>query len=332
MLAQLAQQSANRNGLRPINPLRDLGRTADLIESVFSEQAPFTGAEVIAEMRRWAARAPLLLLLGPLDSLVAGFVWERDGQIVGNVNVSRLVMGGGDWLISNVAVHRDHRRHGIARQLVSAALDYVAAQHGESAVLQVRQDNEGAKKLYQELGFAAFSSTIELQRMPVTDPTCPPEIASARDYRGSDRRAARALFESLLSPELLPFKPMLLNGAKMARGNRWENWLSDLVDNRRTSRLVVAHGRRVVGFVGAQARRGAGVYHRLFVAVHPSMCGAMEHELVQYGVSWLDQHPTVPTLTGVLARHVEMHRALRAWGFEEIRRLDQMRARIRGKR
>ena len=328
MLAQLVQTSANRSGLRPINPLRDLGAVADLIEQVFSEQLPFTGGEVIAEMRRWATRAPLLLLLGPLDSYVAGFVYERDGQIIGNVNVSRLVMGGGDWLISNVAVHRDHRRRGIARQLVSAAMDYVAAQNGTLAVLQVREDNEGAMNLYRELGFSAFGTTVEMQRFPATPPVSSPEPTSAREYRNADRRAVQALFRALLPSELQRFRPLLLNGAKMARESRWENWLSDLVDRKRTRRLVVPGDRGILGFVGAQTQRGRGAHNRLFLAVHPSVRGQLEQELAQHGASWLDKDPVSPALTSVPAGQTDEIAVLRGCGFQEIRRLCQMKARI----
>jgi ribosomal protein S18 acetylase RimI-like enzyme len=297
------------------------------MEEAFSEQQPFTGGEVIAEMRRWAARAPLLVLFGH-DALMTGFVWERDGRIVGNVSLTRIMANRDDWLISNVAVQRSLRRRGIGRELVAAALEQIAMQSGESAALQVNEQNEGAIRLYEQLGFQTFHNVVELCREPGAGGPLATEVAEARAYRQWDHRQVHSLFQRIVPPDQRRFMPLMLNGAHLAQQGRWENWLSDLMDNRRTRRMVVADGQRIVGFMGAQAKRDPKGYHRLFVAVHPSHRGELERTMVGLGIRWLDRYPSPSTLVSVPATNQPLLDELERAGFTETRRLQQMLRRI----
>jgi hypothetical protein len=123
--------------------------------------------------------------------------------------------------------------------------------------------------------------------------------------------------------------PLMLNGANLAQQGPWENWLSDLVDNRRTRRIVVEDGQRVVGFMAAQANRNPRAYHRLFVAIHPSMRAELERTLVGQGTRWLDRYPGSSTLVSVPATNEPLLEELGRAGFIETRRLQQMLLRIR---
>lgn len=58
-----------------------------------------------------------------------------------------------DAHVTNVAVHPDHRRRGIARRLL-AELGWIAHRHGSTAMtLEVRVTNAAAQALYEEFGF-----------------------------------------------------------------------------------------------------------------------------------------------------------------------------------
>jgi hypothetical protein len=84
----------------------------------------------------------------------SGFVWEVDGRIVGNLSLIPLRKSGHRvYLIANVAVHPDFRRHGIARKLTQRALVRLAQQRETEVWLQVRDDNPAAIDLYRSLGF-----------------------------------------------------------------------------------------------------------------------------------------------------------------------------------
>jgi ribosomal-protein-alanine N-acetyltransferase len=70
--------------------------------------------------------------------------------------------------VHNLAVAPDARRQGLARRLLTLALE-AAARHGaRTALLEVREGNEAARALYRALGFAEegrrrgyYSSPIE---------------------------------------------------------------------------------------------------------------------------------------------------------------------------
>lgn len=144
--------------LRPIRPARDLADVADLTELGFGDRLGHGGKEVIREMRQLASLGPLLW---PLSwalrlSMGAGFVWEEDGKVVGNISLfdaGRFPTIGRGWLIANVVVHPAYRRHGIARALVGATLENIRRRGGRWCALQVERDNGAARALYESLGF-----------------------------------------------------------------------------------------------------------------------------------------------------------------------------------
>jgi ribosomal protein S18 acetylase RimI-like enzyme len=144
--------------LRAMNVFRDLSAVADLIEVCFAETMDNDGQRYIADMRRasrdngflqWAAHMTESTSL-PLT----GFVWEEDGQIVGNASVIPFRERGKPiYLIANVATHPAYRRRGIARALTRRAMQYGWEKKAAALWLHVREDNPAALHLYQELGF-----------------------------------------------------------------------------------------------------------------------------------------------------------------------------------
>ena len=145
--------------LRPFDVGRDLNAVADLIELCFAETLGLDGQQYIRQMRaaahnprflRWASSVSEYVLM-PL----AGFVWEENGQVVGNLSLIPFSTPQGKiYLLANVAVHPDHRRRGIARALTESALETLRRRRRIRDVwLHVRADNPPAINLYQNLGF-----------------------------------------------------------------------------------------------------------------------------------------------------------------------------------
>ena len=144
--------------MRPLNVLRDLPAVADLIELCFSSTLDPEGRSYIDQMRRtgrdssclnWAPR-----VIETVSLPLSGFVWENRGRVVGNVSMIPFSRHGKKiFLIANVATHPDFRRQGIARQLTAAAMNRAREKHAQSIWLHVRDDNPGAIRLYNELGF-----------------------------------------------------------------------------------------------------------------------------------------------------------------------------------
>src|SRR5512134_3835864 len=144
--------------LRPLNMLRDLSAVADLIELCFSTTMDHEGQQYLSDMRRasrddsflhWASRMTETASL-PL----MGYVWEQDGRIIGNASLIPFRdKGKRVFLIANVATHPDYRRRGIGRALTERVMRQARDKKVSAIWLHVREDNPGAIKLYQELGF-----------------------------------------------------------------------------------------------------------------------------------------------------------------------------------
>jgi N-acetylglutamate synthase len=67
--------------------------------------------------------------------------------------------GADPWLgITDVWVHPDHRRRGLAAVVLGSLLEWAAEQGAATAYLQARQDNAAAVALYDRLGFTRHHS------------------------------------------------------------------------------------------------------------------------------------------------------------------------------
>jgi ribosomal protein S18 acetylase RimI-like enzyme len=144
--------------LRPFDVRRDLARVADLVEVCFSDTLDRDGERYLRQMRsasqnssymRWAS------LTSEWASVpLSGFVWEEDGQLVGNASlIPYHLHGRRHFLIANVAVHPDYQRRGIGRHLTQRAMDQARQRGVKSVWLHVRENNDTAVNLYRSLGF-----------------------------------------------------------------------------------------------------------------------------------------------------------------------------------
>lgn len=145
--------------LRPFDAGRDMAQVADLIELCFAGVLDQDGKFFIQQMRDFS-RNPTLLRWAPLSaewtgSPFIGYVWEHNNQVIGNISlIPYKLQGKRHYLIANVAVHPDYRRQGIAHKLTQHAINHVRARNAADVWLHVRENNQTAIKLYQELGFS----------------------------------------------------------------------------------------------------------------------------------------------------------------------------------
>jgi ribosomal protein S18 acetylase RimI-like enzyme len=164
-------QTNDHPHMRPLNVLRDLSAVADLIELCFSPTIDNDGQRYLSDMRRasrddsflhWASRMTETASL-PL----MGYVWEQDGRIVGNASLIPFRdKGKRIYLIANVATHPDYRRRGIGRALTERVMKQARDKKASAIWLHVRDDNPGAIKLYQDLGFQELARRTTWQATP----------------------------------------------------------------------------------------------------------------------------------------------------------------------
>jgi len=74
-----------------------------------------------------------------------------DEEVVGFAGVLVQV---GEAHVTNIAVHPEHRRNGIARVLLLSVVRAAIARGAHAITLEVRSSNVGAQRLYHQFGFA----------------------------------------------------------------------------------------------------------------------------------------------------------------------------------
>lgn len=146
------------SNIRRLDVNRDLLSVADLIEMCFSTHLDEDGRRYINQIRKSARNRRYLYWIRAASERVSvplfGYVWEEDGKVVGNLSLVPYSREG-KWvyLIANVVVHPEYRRHGIARQLTLRALEHVRQRKAAAVWLHVREGNMVAINLYRSLGF-----------------------------------------------------------------------------------------------------------------------------------------------------------------------------------
>jgi len=75
---------------------------------------------------------------------------ERDGEIVGYAG---LAAAGGQADVQTIGVRADRRGLGIGAALLTELMDEAVRRESEAVFLEVRADNDGARRLYERFGF-----------------------------------------------------------------------------------------------------------------------------------------------------------------------------------
>ena len=74
-----------------------------------------------------------------------------------------------EWQIFNLVVSPEHKRQGIGAQLLKRGARAAKMRGATRAVLEVRESNEAARRLYLKLGFVVLGRRRDYYREPVED-------------------------------------------------------------------------------------------------------------------------------------------------------------------
>jgi ribosomal protein S18 acetylase RimI-like enzyme len=318
-----------------MDPSRDLGAIADLIDEAFAHEIDERGRAAIREMRWMARLSPLVWWWSQTDpsfqDAFNGFVWEeplsgRQGkQIVGNVNLNRTPGSHQRRIVCNVVVQEAHRGRGLGRRLTEAAVAEARKMGADGVVLQVYEDNPGALQLYTDLGFREVAGEIELRLNAVQ----PVALVAASDHnvrawRPSDGEASYQLAQQVTPQPLNWIRPVRPRDYRMDRWTRLVGTLANWGRGRQVHRLVARAEDRLMAMmtVTSALRRGP---HRMELLVHPDYRGQVEGALVSRALHLLSGATPRAVRTTVLKDHRAAVESLRAYGFEEQRTLLTLR-------
>jgi ribosomal protein S18 acetylase RimI-like enzyme len=331
MVAVIVRGKSEDSGLRPMDPGRDLAGVAKLIQTAFADELDRAGRAALREMRNMSRLGPLVWWLNrasvEFSELLSGFVWVEEGQVVGNVTVSRAAPGSYRWIISNVAVAEPYRGRGIARTLVDAAIELIREWGGKVASLQVRDNNASAVHLYRSMGFQEIFGTAYLRLLgaPGVEPVL---IGVAhlrpRRFTPGDARMDYDLALAFTSEKVQVERPVRLAHFRLGFEQHLADGVARLVGGGPTLRLVLTTDHRFLATITAEA----GTWwreSRVLVKVHPSLRGQVEAGLISHALHHLGRWPGRTILVRHPTYHPEGIEAFKSFGFQEERTLLWMR-------
>lgn len=179
--------------VRPMNAWRDGRSVADLLELAFKDE-PFDegGRRMLHMLRHY----------GPFEAAVMegsrSFIWDENGEIMGNASIQQNPTRKNTWVVGNVAVHPAQRNRGIGSALMQAAIQHARQKRGRFVALQVVDGNAPATRVYEKLGLSQVGLASHYRRdsvnaLAVQDSGQP--VAAGADIRQAKPRDAKAIWE-----------------------------------------------------------------------------------------------------------------------------------------
>ena len=290
-------KTALPDGLQPVDLPRHLGGIADLIELCFSHELDAGGRGLIRELKWLSRTGPALgvlqwALLGS-QPWNLGYVWVEGGRVVGTVSTQRAAPGSASWMVANVAVHPDYRRHGLALALMQATLELIARHGGREAILQVDDDNLGAVALYRRLGFLRVTTQTTWVRPAYS---APPDFTGTPfdlRLRGPREWADQHALAALARPEGLTWgQPLRPSDFRPGLRRNLDNFFGGRYEAHWVVRDPLPRGGNSPALAGSLSLTVGGPDgDRLALLVHPAYVGQLEGPLLTRALRQLGRRP-----------------------------------------
>jgi ribosomal protein S18 acetylase RimI-like enzyme len=213
-----------------------------------------------------------------------GFLWEADGRVVGNANLSKVEGFPGRWALSNVAVHTDYRLQGIARALVKASIDLVRNLSGNVILLQADRDSPETQVLYASFGFRPLATRTSWIRRGGRFPSAT-GINIARPRRRDEWKQQWELAR-LIHPEGLIWPYPTTSTIFRPHGFVEVLGLGDV------RHWVWAEKDQLLGSLSARRRLEKGNW-RFILIVQPEARGRVEADLLALALTELSTHGSI---------------------------------------
>jgi len=331
-LSIASELAAPQQGLRKIDVRRDLRAIADLVGDAFAGELDAGGQASLRELRSLSRLGPLLYLMvptsGELGGFLRGFVWEVDGEIVGNITLQQADEYGNRWMIANVAVNPGYRGRGIAGALMQAALARINEINGEWALLQVKEENEIARKLYQRLGFDDVMTELQFRIFQLTDipdTALPDGVNLVRLYDRDWDSMKHLLHRSVPTSARWLHPTRSIAYRRNSDPHLILRW-GHLIGLAQRERLGVYSGSDLMGALDVWSQPHGE--HEIGILLHPDVQEEWTAPLLHHGLRHLQRYPYQPITATLHDYQPQATAALQSLGFRSTRVLTTMRKRI----
>ena len=313
----------NANKIRPLDIKNDLDELLQLFEICFANELDNRGGDFGEEMRSFQRILPLLNFLGRFSdgfrNMFNGFVWEEAGKIVATVSVQREGNDRTRWEIAMVATHPDYRRQGLARQLITHALEYAKTQGAQVCVLYVLAENTPAYNLYRTLGFSHYDSLIEFKLESLPEVTARPvDGYTIRPMKISEWKTRYEVTCQETPNEVQAFLPVSEDQFQLSALKQWIAPLLFWLQKIGTHALAVEFDGQVVSYMILNAEKVAKTQHHLRLRINPVHQAALAEPMLTLALETLQEYPRQNTLLSVRASQTDLLDLLKNYGFVEI--------------
>ncbi|RLE30269.1 hypothetical protein DRJ54_03055 [Candidatus Acetothermia bacterium] len=322
--------------MRPLDVPRDLDGLGELIGVSFPGELARRGADLQEELHTLRRLIPVVRTLGRVSEefrhLLDGVVWEDDGRIVGSVVIQRTGNDSARWYVGAVAVHPDYRRRGIARRLLTQAIEHARRHGARVCILDVREDNAPAYNLYRSLGFVQFDGTSQFKLEDLRVPEGPklPPSYRLRPWKLKEWRASYQLALAETPPEVQAFLPVREVDHRITPLQRAALPLLSWLQGIATHRYLVEHGGRPVAALRLSAQRRDKGVHELRMWFDPAYRGELAEPLLVQALRILAKYPKRNLLVTVRTQFQDLVQLLEHYGFVEIERMHKLVLRLDG--
>ena len=299
------------------------------MKTVFADELESSGQQIF-ENAAGSNRPRILWRLDPfLTKLTPGFVWEEDGRIVGNVTLLPTRQPR-RFIVANVAIDSNHRRHGIARALMEVAQKEAARRGANEIRLQVAKENEAAKTLYKSLGYSTLGTVTTWSllssryRGPNVELLPLSKWIDVREMPPARWRDAYRLDQMTQNADLYWPGPLARDEYRTSLFRRITDFLSG---KHFEYWMVTDESNNLQGIATINSEWGR--LHHLRIRVHPGRRGELEQALVQKLLGRLLYLPRRHVRLLHDADDEAMNELLPALRFRADRTLTQMQLKLR---
>lgn len=314
----------NTAHLRPFDLRRDMDAMTDLIEAAFAGELANWGGDFREQVRMAKQMVPILSVLSRLSKnfqhVFDGFVCEDNGRMVSMVNVQKAGFDIKRWTIGNVATHPDYQRRGLARQLVTRALEHARSLGAEVITLDVRAAALPAYNLYRSLDFVHYDSltALKLEIIPSLEVLPWPPGYTLRAMKLGEWQPRYALAKRETPQAVQDFLSVSEADFRVLPIEYLTSLLAQNLQQMKIQRWGVERSGELVAGMSLVAQKKSKVHHELSMRIHPAHRQALAEPLLTLALNALQAYPKNILRTEIRTTYTDLIEVFKKVGFIEI--------------